>query len=255
MQSSASIAWRPGIGGDEIWIVTTNSLGSIIGYWAVAPDPLTHTYALQWNVEQIAGPNSAAATPWQRRLPSHSAGSGKLPFLPRRVCTSPRVDPTALFITLPSNSFPSLDRAMAQSKRFRRDRFRGRRHGNARRLRVNILTASDDEKLIGWLGNWDTPFVQMPIPTPAPHSGSRNDSTSGEPFGNRGACRRPATDPGRPQVMNLCISGQPIRRDPQLRRDPLGAWQSSPIPMPTRGARFVFPLFGPYRWRSVRTAR
>jgi hypothetical protein len=53
MPRPASIAWRRSIltGGDEIWIATTNSVGSIIGYWLEVPDPVFQ--APQWNVQHI----------------------------------------------------------------------------------------------------------------------------------------------------------------------------------------------------------
>src|SRR5580704_12446870 len=57
MPRPASIAWRPWNGGDEIWIVTANSVGAIITYSAIAPDVIVDP--LQWNPQQIAAPGSA----------------------------------------------------------------------------------------------------------------------------------------------------------------------------------------------------
>jgi hypothetical protein len=95
MPSPASIAWRRSIlaGNDEIWIVMTNSAGSIMSYWVEVPDPVASPQP--WSVQQIAGPGSANVP--TAALPSHSTRSRRRAGGEGR--TSPRMGLTALFTT------------------------------------------------------------------------------------------------------------------------------------------------------------
>jgi hypothetical protein len=168
MPRPASIAWRRSIltGGDEIWIATTNSVGSIIGYWLEVPDPVFQ--APQWNVQHIAGPGSAnfaqapriAAAPAIAfdPFPSARGAAGR---------TSPRVDLTAFLY------YVAYDRLGGQWY----SRNVAGATGSVVAITVMpddyvyILTVSSAGELIGWFGGYlDSPFVAMPIPAfgPAP---------------------------------------------------------------------------------------
>jgi hypothetical protein len=135
MPRPASIAWRRSIltGDDEIWIATTNSVGSIIGYWLEVPDPVFQ--APQWNVQHIAGPGSAnfaqapriAAAPAIAFDPFPSARGGRR----AHVAAS---GPNGVFLL---RGVRQTWGAMVQSKRRWRDWFRGCHYSNARRLCVH----------------------------------------------------------------------------------------------------------------------
>ena len=160
MPSPASIAWRRSVlaGNDEIWIVMTNSAGSIMSYWVEVPDPVASPQP--WSVQQIAGPGSA-------NVPTAAGYAPAIAFDPFPSVRGGRRAHVAAAGPNGVVYYLAYDRLGGQ--------WYSRDVSGATGSVVGItvmpddyvymLTVSSGEELIGWLGGYlDSPFVQAPIP-------------------------------------------------------------------------------------------
>jgi hypothetical protein len=164
MPKPASIAWRPAAGGDEIWVVTTNSAGAIIGYSTVVAGAITGP--VQWNAQNIAKAGSATvpSAPQAPEAPAVAFGGFGTRFFPLNGVHVAAGGPNGVvyystreLVHVVGGPWPSQNVTGAT--------------GSVVGITVMpddwvfILTVSSGQELMGWLGNWDNEFKPVPIPT------------------------------------------------------------------------------------------
>jgi hypothetical protein len=150
--ATTSIAWCPSTAGDnldDLSIVTTNSNGAIVVYSAIVPDP---TVVTQWISEQISAPGAAGAEApaiaFDSSESTHIAAGG-----PNGVIYYLRRRSGLLFSGWRSQNISGASGSVIGITVMPDNQ-------------VYILTISSSGELIGWLGTFNAPFIQSPIPNP-----------------------------------------------------------------------------------------